>query len=251
MSTKSLFLEYLEIHSKDEKQRTKSEKNMLLSMTDYMKEVKNFLLIFDVSLFDKSQILFCLPVEGTKERYENGLRVLFSEAGWIANHNDKNCLVFSTFMESAVIAIQRVFMETEFERERKYVLCHIDKTSLRIICFQMQSAKELIIVSKKLAASDFFLTPTVLENELFCLSTLENMIYSKVKRMIIKSIVKRVKSNIYRKRQRIHFKNSKKLIHSHRLNQHPKNDSTSNKPGVRKLIRESIKLLIWIYNHVS
>lgn len=248
---KSLLLKYLETHSKDENQRTKSEQNILLSITDYMEDLKRDLIEVKISIFDKSQILFCLPIEWTKERYKNDLRELFLEAGWIINHDNKNCLIFSTFVERAVIAIQRSIMMTEFERERKYLFCHIDKTSLRFICFQMQSAKELIIVSKKLAASDFFLTPTVLENELLCLSTLESMIYSKVKKMIIKSIVKRSKSNIYREKQRIHYKNSRKLKHSHRINQHPKNDLASNKSGVHKLIGGIIKVLIRIYTDVS
>lgn len=248
---KGLFLKYFAISSKNKNQRTKSEQNTLLLLTNRMKELKSESLMFKVSLFDKSQILFCLPVDWTKERHKNGLRVLFSEAGWIINQDNKNCLIFSTFMETTAICIQRIYMKTEFERERKYLFCHLDKTSLSVLCFQMQSAEELITVSKKLAASDFLLTPTVLENESICLSTLESMVYSKIKRMIIKNIVKTLKSKIYWKKQKIHYKNSRKLKHSLQTNQHTKSDSISNKPGERKLIKEIIKTLMSIYAYVS
>ncbi|CEP17222.1 hypothetical protein [Parasitella parasitica] len=54
----------------------------------------------------------------------------------------------------------------------------------------MQSAKELIAVSKKLASGEFLLAPTILDDESVSLASLDAMIYNKVRNMITGNIIK-------------------------------------------------------------
>jgi len=86
----------------------------------------------------------------------------------------------------------------------------------------MQSDKELITVSKRLAASDFLLTPTFLDEESISLSNFETMIYSKVKSMITNDIVSNAPRN---------------TIHT--------------KPGVSTLIGKIVKYITYVYMAVS
>ncbi|GAN05987.1 hypothetical protein MAM1_0107d05463 [Mucor ambiguus] len=81
------------------------------------------------------------------------------ETEWITQNDPKNRLIFSPFIEGLC---QRLIARdiTNLEREKKYLLLYLDKTAIHLLSFQMQSAKELIAVSKKLAASDFLLVPT-------------------------------------------------------------------------------------------
>ncbi|CAO3636824.1 unnamed protein product [Mucor fragilis] len=59
------------------------------------------------------------------------------------------------------------------EREKKYMLLLMestgDKVSYTSICFQMQSAKELMTISKRLASSNFLLVPSILSSTSICL----------------------------------------------------------------------------------
>ncbi|CAO0801382.1 unnamed protein product [Mucor circinelloides] len=50
--------------------------------------------------------------------------------------------------------------------------------------FQMQCAKELIAVSKKLASSDFLLVPSVLSSRSVCLPIIEDVLLDAIKRTI-------------------------------------------------------------------
>ncbi|GAN05975.1 hypothetical protein MAM1_0107c05451 [Mucor ambiguus] len=97
------------------------------------------------------------------------------------------------------------------EREKKYLLLYLDKTAIRLLSFQMQSAKELIAVSKKLAASDFCLIPTDLGDSVSIHFTeLDVLMYNGVKRIIIRLIKSRIQKKRFYKKGSFRFKNSNK-----------------------------------------
>ena len=186
ISVKDELLIFFELHSKSENQQTEDEKIKLSSIINFIKELKHDMIKEDISIFDKSQIIFCLPAEWTEDKYENDLRALFLKAGWINKEDHKNRLIFSTFIERFVHYLQMDNdNDIKFERERKYLLFHMDQNSIRLTCYQMQCAKELIAVSKKLAASDFLLTPTVLDNESIYLSSFDEIVQNIIERMLI------------------------------------------------------------------
>lgn len=186
---KGQLFDFLELHSKGDNQQTKDEKIRLSSTVNLLKELKHKLLQSNVSIFDKSQFIFCLPVEWKEKRYKNDLRVLFLKAGWISNEDHTNRLIFSDFVERFVsyLQLEKLKETRKFERERKYLLCHINGTYISLTCFKMQSANELIAVSKKLASSDFLLTPTILDDESLSLSSMDQMIRNKIERIFTTS----------------------------------------------------------------
>ncbi|KAL7334848.1 hypothetical protein PS15p_200417 [Mucor circinelloides] len=184
-----------------------------------MEDLRQDLMQDNRTVFDKSQILFCLPLEWTKSEHKQLLRSLFLASGWITNQDHEHRLIFSRHIERLVNYLQgRDDINRQFERERRYLFCHINETSIKLTCFQMQSAKELITVSKRLAASDFLLTPTFLDEESISLSNFDTMIYSKVKSMITNDVVSNAPRN---------------TIH--------------NKPGVSTLIGKIVKYITYIY----
>lgn len=205
------------MHLKSENEQTEDEKIRLSSIVNFMKELKHKILQANVSIFDKSQLIFCLPVEWKEEKYKNGLRALFLKAGWITNTDHTTRLIFSNFVERFAGYLQIEKIE-KLERERKYLLCHMNEISISLTCFKMQNAKELIAVSKKLAVSDFLLTPTILDDELLSLSSLDQMIRNKIERMLTVS-------------------NSVK-------------DTTPNKPMLFKIINEILENLHKIFKKV-
>lgn len=218
-----MFPKYFKILSQNENQQTKENKCIQSSIIDFMINLKHDLIQDNRTIFDESQILFCLPVEWTDTKYENDLRSLLLEAGWITTTENRNCLIFSTFVERLVNYLQDGhYANKRFERERKYLFCHINESSLKLTCFQMQSAKELIAISKKLAASNFLLSPTILDDESVCASSFDTMIYIKVKNMVT----------------------------SHIISNGPKN-TIHNKPGVHTLIGKIVKNIAYIYIAVS
>jgi hypothetical protein len=184
ISVKDKILGFLKLHPICENQQTNDEKIKLSSIVNFMKELKYELLKANVSIFDKTQIIFCLPVEWTEDKYGNDLRALFLKAGWVNGEDHKNRLIFSTFIERFVLYLQiNKNNGIKFERERKYLVFYMDNTSVRLTCYQMQSAKELIAVSKKLALSDFLLTPTILDDESIDLSSFNKIVLNKIEKM--------------------------------------------------------------------
>ena len=183
-SVKDKFLEFFKLHSISENQQTENEKIRLSSIINFIRGLKHDIMQEDISIFDKAQIIFCLPAEWTGDKFGNDLRALFLKAGWINREDHKNRLIFSTFIERFVHCLQiSEDIAIKCERERKHLLLFMDETSIRLTCYQMQCAKELIAVSKKLAVSDFLLTPTVLDDESVCISGLDKIIHSKIERM--------------------------------------------------------------------
>lgn len=218
-----MFPKYFEVLLQNENQQTKEDKCIQLSIIEFMINLKHDLIQDNRAIFDESQILFCLPAEWTDTKYENNLRSLFLEAGWVTTVEHSNCLIFSNFIDRLVNYLQNPnYANKKFERERKYLFCHINESFLKLTCFQMQSAKELIAISKQIAASNFLLSPTILDDESVCVSSFDTMIYIKVKNMI----TSRITSN-----------GPKNTIH--------------NKPGVHTLIGKIVKNIAYIYIAVS
>lgn len=96
------------------------------------------------------------------------------------------------------------------KREKKYVLLNMDIKSIRLTSFQMQNAKELIAVSKKLAASDFLLIPTDLGDSIeMNLTALDLMVHDKVKKIVLRYVFGKLQSKTYYKRKSLKFRNSR------------------------------------------
>ncbi|GAN01400.1 hypothetical protein MAM1_0007c00833 [Mucor ambiguus] len=158
-TSQTLLKEYLDAYSKEQNQQTEEEKHSILILQQYTRQLKRELLWNEKAMFDGCQFLFCVPFGWTCSKYEDALRALFMETEWITQNDPKNRLIFSPFIESVcqnLIALNRA----NLEREKKYLYLYLDKPAIYLLSFQMQSTKELIAVSKKLAASDFFLIPT-------------------------------------------------------------------------------------------
>lgn len=189
-----MFALFFELASKDKNERTANENLIFYALIDFMVNVKHDLIQSNNGIaFDKSQIIFCLPIEWAENQYTNYLHTLFLESGWIAKQGHQTSIIFLPFVECLTNYVQNVCSGTKIklERERKYLLCYISDSRLSIKCFRMQACKELIAVSRKLAASDFFLTPTVLDSDSICLSRLDGMIYNKIKAMITAEYTRR------------------------------------------------------------
>ncbi|KAI8641099.1 hypothetical protein BD408DRAFT_418617 [Parasitella parasitica] len=215
---KSPFTKCVEIYLKDANRRTKCENQTLLSTIKFAIKVKQELIQDRRIDFDGSQFIFCLPPEWTGKDYETALRAFYLKAGWITKEDDKNRLLFSTYTESLVGYLQHRQQEPViFERERRYVLAYIRENTLKVTCFQMQSANELITASQSLAASDFLLVPTTLDEELMCQSTFDSFLRTEAKNIVIKRIIYALKSKIYHRkntscsRSRRNTKHYKKL----------------------------------------
>ncbi|EPB84115.1 hypothetical protein HMPREF1544_09103 [Mucor circinelloides 1006PhL] len=220
---KHLFQRYFQIQTQSDDQQTKDDESIEASIIDFMEDLRQDLMQDNRTVFDKSQILFCLPLEWTESEHKQLLRSLFLASGWITNQDHEHRLIFSRHIERLVNYLQgRDDISRQFERERRYLFCYISETSIKLTCFQMQSDKELITVSKRLAASDFLLTPTFLDEESISLSNFETMIYSKVKSMITNDIVSNAPRN---------------TIH--------------NKPGVSTLIGKIVKYITYVYMAVK
>ncbi|KAG1103148.1 hypothetical protein G6F42_017261 [Rhizopus arrhizus] len=64
------------------------------------------------------------------------------------------------------------------------------ETILNITCFQMQSAKELIVISKSLASSNFLLEPNVKSSKSIRLRSLYSILNSRICRMLVNANAK-------------------------------------------------------------
>ncbi|KAF1799885.1 hypothetical protein FB192DRAFT_1285894, partial [Mucor lusitanicus] len=224
ISVKNLFQKYFQIQTQSRRdQQTEDDKSSEASVVGFMKDLRQDLIEDNRTVFDESQILFCLPLEWTGREHEQALRTLFLASGWISTQDHKHRLIFSQHVERLVNYLQeRDDTNKQFKRERRYLFCYINETSFKLTCFQMQSAKELSSISRKLAASDFLLTPTFLDEESISLPIFDTMIYTKVKNMITKDTVSNAPES---------------AIH--------------NRPGVSTLIGKVIRYLSCIYSAVS
>ncbi|GAN04002.1 hypothetical protein MAM1_0053d03458 [Mucor ambiguus] len=182
ISVKNLFQKYFQIQTQNREQQAKDDESSEASIIHFMEELRQDLIQDSRTVFDESQLLFCLPLEWTEEEPKQALRTLFLASGWITKQDQEHRLIFSQHIERLVNYLQeRDDTNKQFERERRYLFCYINERAFKLTCFQMQSAKELSSVSKKLAASDFLLTPTFLDEESISLLNFDMMIYTKDK----------------------------------------------------------------------
>ncbi|GAN08280.1 hypothetical protein MAM1_0197d07789 [Mucor ambiguus] len=189
---KDIFPKYFELQSKDREQLSAIEMTTLSSILEYFKCIKIDLAEkYGISL-DTTQIIFVAPPLADWDT--DVLRALFLEAGWITTEEDESKLMLVPFIEAHVNYLQTSGTHKEkFQREEKYMLLFMqlteegDKVIYTSVCFQMQCAKELIAVSKKLACSDFLLVPSILSTKSICLSAIDNTLQSAIERIIANS----------------------------------------------------------------
>ncbi|KAK4521246.1 uncharacterized protein ATC70_013191 [Mucor velutinosus] len=115
----------------------------------------------------------------------NLLCALYLETGWITTKDSDSKLILVPYIEAYVNAFKiRDMRKKYFQREGKYILLSMQpaeeghKVIFTTTCFQMQCAKELCALSKKLAFSDFLPVPSVLgSSKSICLSTLNEALW--------------------------------------------------------------------------
>jgi len=180
------------------------------------------------------------------------LRALFMETEWIHQNDPKNRLIFSPFIEGLCQYLTAV-NAYNFEREKKYLLLSLDKTAIHLLSFQMQSAKELIAVSKKLAASDFLLVPTDLgDAATMDISDLDRLIYNKVKEIIIRQVSNGMqRKRLYKKGGFKLKKGSKKITRRQHNNMEAAAQPLFSVTKLRRIINEIIDILCGIMFEVS
>ncbi|KAK4513168.1 uncharacterized protein ATC70_012963 [Mucor velutinosus] len=179
----------------------------------------------------------------------DGLRTLFIEAKWITQDDPKNRLIFSSFIES-LFQYLVAHKDMNLGREKKYLLLSIDKVAIHLSSAQMQSAKELIAVSKKLAASDFLLVPTDLGDAVSMdLTALDKSVYNSVKEIIIKHILSIIRGKRYYKRSIFRFKNgNKKTTQKERHNMNATTQPLFSVISLRQIIEEIVNRLYEIFS---
>lgn len=181
---------YFELQDKKD-QLTETEKLTLSSILDYLQELRVGLEESKRISLDTSQIVFALPPGWIESRQTDMLRTLFLKTGWIAPKDGNNKLILVPFIETLINCIQKITdYRIQFGREKKYILYSIyqmnetTQITYTCTCFQMQSAKELIVVSKKLASSEFLLAPTILENRSIKLLDLNHVLRVAIKELL-------------------------------------------------------------------
>jgi len=251
-SLQSLLKEYLEASTKEQYQQTDEEKHSILKMRRYAEQLRRDLLLDEMTMFDGCQFLFCLPLGWACSKYMDGLRTLFIEAKWITQDDPKNRLIFSSFIES-LFQYLVAHKDMNLGREKKYLLLSIDKVAIHLSSAQMQSAKELIAVSKKLAASDFLLVPTDLGDAVSMdLTALDKSVYNSVKEIIIKHILSIIRGKRYYKRSIFRFKNgNKKTTQKERHNMNATTQPLFSVISLHQIIEEIIDTLYHAFIAVS
>lgn len=185
------FKESLTLLSKDNGQLSQEERWTLSFGIDHFKEIKQkFSKKYGIS-FDKAQILFILPVGWTEEQYKYKLLTFFSEAEWITPKDNESKLVMTPFIQVLADDFQKsAKQKRHLDRERASLLISMqpasedDSTKFSCTIFQMQSAKELIAVSRTLASSDFLLAPSIRNSKSIYLANWDNVIHNSVKQII-------------------------------------------------------------------
>ncbi|KAL9546275.1 hypothetical protein PS6_007744 [Mucor atramentarius] len=187
----TIFQKYFELKSKDKNQLTEPDMLVLSSILDHLERIRTKVSKGHGIPLDVSQIVFLLPVYWTEDRQTDMLRTLFLETGWIAADDGESKLVVVPFVEAFVNFLHNsADHQIQLARERKYLMLSVCETNGRkkitytCTCFQMQSAKELIAVSKTLASSDFLLVPTILDSRSIRLPKLNDVLLVAVKKLL-------------------------------------------------------------------
>ncbi|KAL9557248.1 hypothetical protein MBANPS3_001479 [Mucor bainieri] len=187
----STFLECFELLSK-EKQNTlsKYDKSILASVRNLFKKIKEELSEEHGVSLETAQLLFVMPLGWTEEYCKDKLCAFFQDVGWVTPKDNKIKLVTIPYIQLLTEHFQR--WTNHLDRERTSVLFHIQKSwrsegwidEFSYTFFKMQSAKELMAVSKKLASSDFLLVPSIGDTTSINLANIEDIVYNVVKKII-------------------------------------------------------------------
>jgi len=193
----TIFQKYFELKSKDKHQLAETDMLMLSSILNYLEEIRTKVFKDHGIPLDLSQIVFLLPVDWTEDRQTDMLRTLFLETGWIAADDGESKLVMVPFVEAFVDFLHKsADHQIQLGRERKYLMLSVCETNdhkkitYTCTCFQMQSAKELIAVSKTLASSDFLLVPTILDSRSIRLPELNDVLLVVIKKLLTEMQIK-------------------------------------------------------------
>ncbi|CAO0801448.1 unnamed protein product [Mucor circinelloides] len=193
----AIFQKYFELKSKDKHQLTETDMLMLSSILNYLEEIRTKVSKDHGIPLDVSQIVFLLPIDWTEDRQTDMLRTLFLETGWIAADDGESKLVVVPFVEAFVNFLHNsADHQIQFGRERKYLMLSVcetndqEKITYTCTCLQMQSAKELIAVSKTLASSDFLLVPTILDRRSIRLPELNDVLLVAIKKLLTEMQIK-------------------------------------------------------------
>ncbi|KAL9560215.1 hypothetical protein MBANPS3_000067 [Mucor bainieri] len=185
----STFLEYFELLSKERGRLLEDQRARLASIRDAFKRIKEELLKENEVSLETAQILFVMPLGWAEEHYKDKLQAFFLDVGWISPRDNKSKLVMIPFLQVLVEYFQRK-QKKYLDRERISVLFFMqqihgeDEVEFSCTFFNMQSAKELIAVSKTLACGEFLLVPSIVNSASINLASVESVMYSAVKRII-------------------------------------------------------------------
>ncbi|CAO0803721.1 unnamed protein product [Mucor circinelloides] len=163
---------------------------MLTSVIDQFKIMKRQFSEKYGILFDTAQILFILPLNWTEEQYKDKLHAFLLETEWITPKDNEKKLILIPFI-SILTETFKVMQKRHLDRERTSLLFAMqptsedDKVELSYTYFQMQSAKELIAVSKTLASSDYLLVPSIKSSNSIYLANFQNVMFNAVKQILI------------------------------------------------------------------
>ncbi|KAL9559107.1 hypothetical protein MBANPS3_000588 [Mucor bainieri] len=174
---KDIFPIYFELHAKNREQLSETEMLTLTTIFELFESFRLRLLRELGTSLDSTHIIFVTPPMADWDT--TILHAFFLEAGWITPE-DESRLMFVPFIEAHVNYLQSSALHKEdFQRERKYMLLFMQPTEegdhicYTSICFQMQCAKELIALSKRLASSDYLLVPSILSSRSVCLPVMD------------------------------------------------------------------------------
>ncbi|OAC97629.1 hypothetical protein MUCCIDRAFT_116288 [Mucor lusitanicus CBS 277.49] len=195
----SVFPKYFKLLSKTEV-LSENEEALLASIRDLFKRAKENLSEAKGISFDTVQILFVMPLDWTEELYKSKLRGFFLDTDWIKPEDNESKLIMIPFIRVLVDDFQQYVSphNEPLSRERTSVLFsvqpaneHGEQTAnedglvkFSYTFFKMQSAPEMIAVSKTLASSDFWLVPSVMHSDSIQLENLRNVIYNAVRNIL-------------------------------------------------------------------
>ncbi|KAL9559102.1 hypothetical protein MBANPS3_000583 [Mucor bainieri] len=189
----SSFLECFELLSREKQNSlSKYEKAKLAYIRDLFEKIKEELSKKHGIALETAQLLFVMPLGWTEEYCKDKLRTFFQDVGWITSKDNKSKLVTIPYIQALTEFFQQ-FTGSHFDRERTSVLFQIQNScsseegsteELSYTFFKMQSAKELIAVSKKLASSDFLLVPSIGNTTPINLASTEDIVYNVVRKII-------------------------------------------------------------------
>ncbi|KAL9554994.1 hypothetical protein MBANPS3_002562 [Mucor bainieri] len=134
-----------------------------------------------------------MPIGWTEEHCKGKLRGFFLYVDWITPKDNESKLVMIPFIQAFMEFRKNYPLDKErqhFDRERTSVLFSMhqvhwkDRINFSYTFFKMQSAKELIAVSKTLACSDFLLVPSIISTKCIDLVSSKNVTYNAFKKII-------------------------------------------------------------------